>query len=190
MKKRYFILSAILMLTVCLVPGCQQTSDKTVLSEETDKNVSDTANTDTKDVTADKQDNADQEPKESEPEKYTAVIYGFDEEGEVVAHQMEIGDEQDIWHELQKDGILTEECKILQFSRDEDTKKIELDFNKATGDRIRSMGTAGEIQIVGCIVNSYLETYGCDGIRLTEEGQAFESSHASYDGYSGIISFD
>ena len=52
------------------------------------------------------------------------------------------------------------------------------------------MGTTGEIQIIGCIINTYLETYDCDGIKLTEEGKVLQTSHgANYDGYSGIMSF-
>ena len=52
------------------------------------------------------------------------------------------------------------------------------------------VGTTGEIQIIGCIINTYLETYDCDGIKLTEEGKVLQTSHgANYDGYSGIMSF-
>ena len=69
-------------------------------------------------------------------------------------------------------------------------RAIDLDFNAATGEYIRSMGTTGEIQIIGCIINTYLETYDCDGIKLTEEGKVLQTSHgANYDGYSGIMSF-
>ena len=50
--------------------------------------------------------------------------------------------------------------------------------------------TTGGTEIVGCIINTYLEAYGCEGIRLTEEGQAFVTSHgAGLDGYSGKVTF-
>ena len=39
-------------------------------------------------------------------------------------------------------------------------------------------------------INTYLEAYDCDGIKLTEEGKTLQTSHgANYDGYSGIMSF-
>ena len=62
-------------------------------------------------------------------------------------------------------------CQLLSFKVNEETHLIDLDFNAATGEYIRSMGTTGEIQIIGCIINTYLETYDCDGIKLTEEGK-------------------
>lgn len=98
--------------------------------------------------------------------------------------------EYDIWKALQGNGILTEGCQLLSFKVNEETHLIDLDFNAATGEYIRSMGTTGEIQIIGCIINTYLETYDCDGIKLTEEGKVLQTSHgANYDGYSGIMSF-
>ena len=98
--------------------------------------------------------------------------------------------EYDIWKALQGNGILTEGCQLLSFKVNEETHMIDLDFNAATGEYIRSMGTTGEIQIIGCIINTYLETYDCDGIKLTEEGKVLQTSHgANYDGYSGIMSF-
>lgn len=194
MKRRFCILAGILMLAVCFVPGCQNTSEDNGVSVETENSNSDSSNTQKKDsadyASDQEQKNDKDDPDDTVQEKQMAVIYSFNENGEQITRPVEITDEKGIWQELQKDGILTEECEILSISRDDSTRKIDLDFNKATGDRVRSMGTTGEIQILGCIVNSYLDTYGCDGIRLTEEGKAFESSHASYDGYSGKITFE
>ena len=70
----------------------------------------------------------------------------------------------------------------------ESEKKIDLEFNKATGDRIRNMGTTGETEILACIINTYLDAYECDGIKLREEGEPLEtSSGANFDGYSSKI---
>ena len=77
---------------------------------------------------------------------------------------------------------------MLEFSLNESEKKIDLDFNKTTGDRIRSMGTTGESEILACIINTYLDAYECDGIKLTEEGEPLEtSSGADFNGYSSKI---
>ncbi len=121
----------------------------------------------------------------------TATIYYVDAQtAEITTKTAEVQDEKDIWNILKEEGILSEDCEILSFKINDTDKKIDLDFNSATGDRIRSMGTTGETEIIGCIVNTYLETYNCDGIRLTEEGNALQtSSGADFDGYSGKITF-
>ena len=121
----------------------------------------------------------------------SVCIYYVDEQtAEVAGKNIEIHDEYDIWAALKENGLLTEECELLSLNVNEDEKKIDLDFNAATGERIRSMGTTGEIQIIGCIINTYLEAYGCESIRLTEEGQVLQTSHgANFDGYSGEITF-
>ena len=91
---------------------------------------------------------------------------------------------------MKESGLLTEDCELLNLNVNEAEKKMDLDFNSATGERIRSMGTTGETQIIGCIINTYLEAYGCEGIRLTEEGQVLQTSHgANFDGYSGKMTF-
>lgn len=119
------------------------------------------------------------------------VYYVDDRSAQVVGKRTDVSDEYDIWNALQKNGILTDNCELLNLSVNESEKKIDLDFNASTADRIRGMGTTGEMEIVGCIVNTYLEAYECEGIRLTEEGEPFVSSHgASFDEYTGKISFD
>ena len=75
-----------------------------------------------------------------------------DQTAEVTGKSVEIQDEYDIWNVLKESGLLTEDCKLLSLKVDEAAKKLDLDFNSATGDRIRSMGTTGETQIVGCII--------------------------------------
>lgn len=121
----------------------------------------------------------------------TATIYYVDAQtAEITTKTAEVQDEKDIWNILKEEGILSEDCEILSFKINDTDKKIDLDFNSATGDRIRSMGTTGETEIIGCIVNTYLDTYNCDGIRLAEEGNALmTSSGADFDGYSGRITF-
>lgn len=121
----------------------------------------------------------------------TATIYYVDPQtAEIMTKTEEVQDENNIWNILKEDGLLTEDCELLSFKVNEADKKIDLDFNAATGNRIRSMGTTGETEIIGCIVNTYLDTYNCDGIRLTEEGNALQtSSGADFDGYSGRITF-
>lgn len=193
MRKQVCAMTCALALSAVMMTGCQKNVNQTVEPDDTTKKevVSDEPakeGTDTADVQKGEAENSANT--DSKEEKRTAVIYCLDEEGEVTTRQTEIKEEKDIWTELQKDGILTEECEMLSVTRDDSTKEMELDFNRATGDRIRNMGTTGEVQIIGCIVNSYLETYSCDRILLTEEGAPLETSHASYNGYSEMFDFE
>lgn len=120
--------------------------------------------------------------------KNIKIYYINEETGSLQTKEAEILDEKDIWRHLQDTGIITEECQLLEFSLNESEKKIDLDFNKATGDRIRSMGITGESEILACIINTYLDAYECDGIKLTEEGEPLEtSSGADFNGYSSKI---
>lgn len=119
----------------------------------------------------------------------TVSIYCINEEtGALGTKEVEISDEKDIWTQLQNAGSITKDCKLLKFKINESEKKIDLDFNKATGDWIRSMGTTGETEILACIINTYLDAYDCEGIKLTEEGDTLETgSGANFDGYSSKI---
>lgn len=122
--------------------------------------------------------------------KSVKIYYINEENGMIETKNAKISDEKDIWEQLQNTGIITEACKLLNFSLDESEKKINLNFNTMTGDRIRSMGTTGETEILACIINTYLDAYDCDAIKLTEEGKTLEtSSGANFDGYSSRIEF-
>lgn len=144
-------------------------------------------------VNEDKADNEEAtEPSEGSGRETDArdveIYYIDDATGEMVTETAEIKDEDDIWSQLQKKGVLTEECRMLSFDLNEEERTIDLDFNSALGDRVRSFGTTGETEIIGCLINTYLDAYECEGIRLTEEGQVFETGHgAEFDGYTGKI---
>lgn len=198
----------ILLITVMLAVGCgsKESSDPTepaakgneaVAGEEDPDDESE--NEDDADDSQDPQDNEntdlssedeDAEVQTNEETRTVKIYYIDDETGEQISKDAEIENEDDIWAQLQQTGIITEECDLLGFEFNDADGTIDLDFNKALGDRIRSMGTAGETEILSCLVNTYLDAYGCSGIRLTEEGQAFETGHgADYDGYTGRIEF-
>lgn len=127
---------------------------------------------------------------QSEEQREVSIYYIDDATAELTSETVMITDENDIWAALQDKGILTEECELLGFDLNEEEKTISINFNSALGDRIRSFGTTGETEIIGCLVNTYLDAYDCDGARLLEEGKALEtSSGANFDGYTGRIEF-
>lgn len=197
MKKfwRFFISTVmIICLTVFLLTGCGGEADKEKEDEQRKEEVQKPEDEEVKDqneqqnVQADSEDQAMDEP--ADTLRQVSVYYVDDQTAEIVSKSVEVHDEYDIWNALKGSGILTDDCELLSLTVNEAEKKMDLDFNSAVGDRVRSMGTTGETEIVGCIINTYLEAYGCEGIRLTEEGQAFVTSHgADLDGYSGKVTF-
>ena len=196
MKKYWrFLICAIMVLCMSLfsITGCgkagKEDTDKKNTEEQAAEavespNEEETGNQSEQPVTSD-------EPVDDTAEGRIITVYYVDAQtAEIVSESVEIHDEYDIWDALKENGILTEDCELLSLTVNEAEKKIDLDFNSAVGDRVRSMGTTGETEIVGCIINTYLEAYGCEGIRLTEEGRTFETSHgADLDGYSGKVTF-
>ena len=89
----------------------------------------------------------------------------------------------DIWSALMGEGILNSECKMNSCTVDQEQKTIDLDVDSGTGSYIRSMGTTGEEQILTCITRSFLKTYECERLKITENGQPLETGHTVIKGY-------
>lgn len=197
MKQRsFFSMCMILVVSMFLVfvTGCGRNDKEepdNVKTEEQNNDKDETQDEELNEGDQEDSDNISEEPVENDPQTRNVTVYYVDDKtAEVTGKSVEIQDEYDIWNALKESGLLAEDCELLSLNVKEAEKKLDLDFNSATGDRIRSMGTTGETQIIGCIINTYLEAYSCDGIRLTQEGQAFVTSHgANFDGYSGKMTF-
>ena len=197
MKQRsFFSMCMILVVSMFLVfvTGCGRNDKEepdNVKTEEQNNDKDETQDEELNEGDQEDSDNISEEPVENDPQTRNVTVYYVDDKtAEVTGKSVEIQYEYDIWNALKESGLLAEDCELLSLNVKEAEKKLDLDFNSATGDRIRSMGTTGETQIIGCIINTYLEAYSCGGIRLTQEGQAFVTSHgANFDGYSGKMTF-
>ena len=65
----------------------------------------------------------------------------------------------------------------------EGTVRNVVDFNGAFGVYVSSKGTTGEYYTIGSIVNTFLDAYGCEKIKITVEGNTLETGHNDYPGY-------
>ena len=196
MKKYWrFLICAIMVLCMSLfsITGCGKAGKEDTDKKNTEERAAEAVESPNEEETGNQSDQpvTSDEPVDDTAEGRIITVYYVDAQtAEIVSESVEIHDEYDIWDALKENGILTEDCELLSLTVNEAEKKIDLDVNSAVGDRVRSMGTTGETEIVGCIINTYLEAYGCEGIRLTEEGRTFETSHgADLDGYSGKVTF-
>ena len=81
--------------------------------------------------------------------------------------------------ELQARGVLSDTVTINAFSAVED--RLTIDFNQAFADQICSMGTSGELMILGSVVNTFLNAFQAESVCFTIDGQILESGHVIYD---------
>lgn len=75
------------------------------------------------------------------------------------------------------------DCKLNTCNVNTEEKKIDLDVGGTFGNYIRTMGATEEQEVLKCIVNTFLDSYSCEKIKITENGQPLETSSAVLDGY-------
>ena len=88
-------------------------------------------------------------------------------------------DAQFITDELIKAGVLNQEIRINKAELD--GSQLNLDFNSAFLDQLRTYGTAGERMMIGSVVNTFLSVYEAETVYITVDGQIMESGHVIYD---------
>ena len=86
---------------------------------------------------------------------------------------------------LVSQGALTADVAENSFTMStvEGKASIELDLNSAFATYVSNMGTTGEYYTVGALVNTFLDAYECEEIRITVDGNALSTGHAEYQGY-------
>ena len=92
---------------------------------------------------------------------------------------------ENIVNALVQKSVLSSDVRVLKCEEQtvDGVKSLDVDFNEAFGAYVCSMGTTGEYYTIGSIVNTFLDAYGCEKIKITVEGNTLESGHAEYPGY-------
>ena len=90
--------------------------------------------------------------------------------------------------ELKKRNVLPEAVSINNFHMDNGL--ITIDFNQAFADVVCSMGTSGEMMVVGSVVNTFLDAFQAESVYFTVDGQILESGHVIYDFAMPFFSVD
>lgn len=133
------------------------------------------------------QESADENHGDQESEEGSRVsinVYVINpEDGTLMSEvkECETVNEQIIWDLLKETGSVPEESEVRSFRQEED--KLILNVDEVFGEWLRTQGTAGENEIMGCVVNTFLEAYDCNEIKITEEGQVLVSGHQEYTEY-------
>lgn len=90
--------------------------------------------------------------------------------------------------ELKKQNVLPEAISLNSFHLENGL--ITMDLNQAFADIICSMGTSGELMIVGSVVNTYLDAFQAESVYFTVDGEILESGHTIYDFALSFFSMD
>ena len=90
--------------------------------------------------------------------------------------------------ELKKRNVLPEAVSVNNFHMDNGL--ITIDFNQAFADVVCSMGTSGEMMVVGSVVNTFLDAFQAESVYFTVDGQILESGHVIYDFAMPFFSVD
>lgn len=186
-KLRVMLMVAIISMSFMMY-GCEK-EEKSVQEQEVQEKGGKKKEPVQEEKKEEKDETVVEEESKNEPVAETVTnmkIYYMDPDiGEIVSKEIEIDNvtPEKIWEQFKKEGVIKEECGLNSFSFNDVDKKIDIDVNEAFGSYIRSMGTAGEDILITCITRSYLETYGYEGIRITEDGKVLETGHAVLDGY-------
>ena len=175
-KKLIIMLALAVSLGITACAGSETKEKEPVKQEEPDKK-------DEPEEDGDKEP-VQQEPEEPEDSKVSVVIYKMSQEEEkIITETVECDElnEKNIWTSLKEAKVVAEGTEALSLKKE--GNKLELDVNGEFGNQLRSYGTAGETELLHCVVNTYLDAYKCDGIKITEEKAVLTSGHAEYDSY-------
>lgn len=130
-----------------------------------------------------KEDQTVQEDKSAEITIYTSN----DDATAFVAESVKIDEltPENIVNALVQKSVLSSDVRVLKYEEQtaDGVKSLDVDFNEGFGAYVCSMGTTGEYYTIGSVVNTFLDAYGCEKIKITVEGNTLESGHAEYPGY-------
>ena len=92
---------------------------------------------------------------------------------------------ENIVNALIEKSVLSSDVQLLKCDKQtvDGVESLEIDFNEAFGAYVCSMGTTGEYYTIGSIVNTFLDAYDCEKVKITVEGNTLETGHAEYPGY-------
>lgn len=194
MKKRIiiFILTGIILtMSACsnsTSTNSSQADNQKIEQQENDKNNVDQ-----------KEENKEEQSGENSDEKSENTVSNEDKSVEInayvsnddatafVAESVKIDEltPENIVKVLIEKSVLPSDIQVLKCDKQtiDGVKSLDADFNEAFGAYVCSMGTTGEYYTIGSIVNTFLDAYGCEKIKITVEGNTLESGHAEYPGY-------
>ena len=178
------------------VSACSNSSSTDASQSDNQKNEQQKSDNDNqKNEKQDEQSKADQMEDDSEENQTVqedksaeiTIYTSNDDATAFVAESVKIDEltPENIVNALVQKSVLSSDVRVLKCEEQtvDGVKSLDADFNEAFGAYVCSMGTTGEYYTIGSIVNTFLDAYGCEKIKITVEGNTLESGHAEYPGY-------
>lgn len=194
MKKRIiiFILTGII-LTMSACSNSRSTNSSQADNQKIEQQENDKNNVDQKEENKEEQsgENSDEKSEDTiSKEDKTVEIKVYvcnDDATAFVAESVKIDEltPENIVNALIEKSVLPSDIQVLKCDKQtiDGVESLDVDFNEAFGAYVCSMGTTGEYYTIGSVVNTFLDAYGCEKIKITVEGNTLESGHAEYPGY-------
>lgn len=196
MKRKMFI---VLLTGVLLsVSACSNSSSTDASQSDNQKNEQQKSDNDNqKNEKQDEQSEADQMEDDSDKKENQTVqedksaeitIYTSNDDATAfVAESVKIDEltPENIVNALVQKSVLSSDVQVLKCDKQkvDGVESLKIDFNEAFGAYVCSMGTTGEYYTIGSVVNTFLDAYGCEKVKITVEGNTLETGHAEYPGY-------
>lgn len=128
---------------------------------------------------------------EKETEKESVYICYSEDAMTFITEEIKVNEvnPEAIIRELVNRNVMIEAVKVMSFAIEEvdGEKIIYLDLNQAFSQYISSMGSAGEYYILGGLCNSFLQTYECEKIMVTVNGNALLTGHSDSSEYYNMF---
>ena len=194
MKKRIiiFILTGIILtMSACsnsTSTNSSQADNQKIEQQENDKNNVDQKEENKEEQSGENSDEQSENTISNEDKSVEIKVYvSNDDATAFVSDSVKIDEltPENIVNILVQKSVLSSDVQVLKCDKQkvDGVESLEIDFNEAFGAYVCSMGTTGEYYTIGSVVNTFLDSYGCEKVKITVEGNTLETGHAEYPGY-------
>ena len=194
MKKRIiiFILTGIILtMSACsnsTSANSSQADNQKIEQQENDKNNVDQKEENKEEQSGENSDEQSENTISNEDKSVEIKVYvSNDDATAFVSDSVKIDEltPENIVNILVQKSVLSSDVQVLKCDKQkvDGVESLEIDFNEAFGAYVCSMGTTGEYYTIGSVVNTFLDAYGCEKVKITVEGNTLETGHAEYPGY-------
>lgn len=194
MKKRIiiFILTGIILtMSACsnsTSTNSSQADNQKIEQQENDKNNVDQKKENKEEQSGENSDEQSENTISNEDKSVEIKVYvSNDDATAFVSDSVKIDEltPENIVNILVQKSVLSSDVQVLKCDKQkvDGVESLEIDFNEAFGAYVCSMGTTGEYYTIGSIVNTFLDAFDCEQIKITVEGNTLETGHAEYPRY-------